>query len=164
MGLFKFLKRDEFTFKDTDIVALGNGKMISPEEINDAMFAEEMMGQTIGFILNDGEVVAPANGTLEVMFPSGHAFALRMNDNTGLLIHIGIDTVNLKGKGFKVFKKQGDKVKAGETIVKVDLNVVKDEGYDPTTMLIVTETIEENKKINYIDYGDVNKCQIINKL
>ena len=164
MGLFKFLKRDEFTFKDTDIVALGNGKMISPEEINDTMFAEEMMGQTIGFILSDGEVVAPVNGTLEVMFPSGHAFALRMNDNTGLLIHIGIDTVNLKGKGFKVFKKQGDKVKAGETIVKVDLNVVKDEGYDPTTMLIVTEPIEENKKINYIDYGDVSKCQIINKL
>lgn len=162
MALFKFLQKDKIVFKDTDIVALGSGKMISPKEINDSLFAEEMMGQTIGFILSDGEVVAPANGTLEVMFPTGHAFALRMNDNTGLLVHIGIDTVNLKGKGFKVLKKQGDKVKAGEPIVKVDLNVVKDAGYDPTTMLIVTEPSDEGKIINYIDFGDVQKSQIIN--
>ena len=111
--------------------------MISPKEINDPMFAEEMMGQTIGFILSDGEVVAPATGRLEVLFTTGHAFALRMNDGTGLLVHIGIYTVNLKGKGFKVLKKQGERVKAGEAVVKVDLDTVKQAGYDTTTMLIV---------------------------
>lgn len=121
--------------------------MISPKEINDPMFAEEMMGQTIGFILSDGEVVAPATGRLEVLFPTGHAFALRMNDGTRLLIHIGIDTVNLKGKGFKVLKKQGDRVKAGEIVVKVDLDTVKQAGYDAITMLIVTEPFMMEKKI-----------------
>lgn len=162
MGLFNIFKKDNnLNIKETDIVSLGNGKMISPKEINDPMFAEEMMGQTIGFILSDGEVVAPATGKLEVLFPTGHAFALRMNDGTGLLVHIGIDTVNLKGKGFKVLKKQGDKVKAGETVVKVDLDAVKQAGYDATTMLIVTEPIHDGEKINFIDFGNVKKSQII---
>ncbi len=162
MGLFNIFKKDNnLNIKETDIVSLGNGKMISPKEINDPMFAEEMMGQTIGFILSDGEVVAPATGKLEVLFPTGHAFALRMNDGTGLLVHIGIDTVNLKGKGFKVLKKQGDKVKAGETVVKVDLDTVKQAGYDATTMLIVTEPIHDGEKINFIDFGNVKKSQII---
>ncbi|MBN2920947.1 MAG: PTS glucose transporter subunit IIA [Lactobacillus sp.] len=162
MGLFNIFKKDNnLNVKETDIVSLGNGKMISPKEINDPMFAEEMMGQTIGFILSDGEVVAPATGKLEVLFPTGHAFALRMNDGTGLLVHIGIDTVNLKGKGFKVLKKQGDRVRAGEAVVKVDLDTVKQAGYDATTMLIVTEPIHEGEKINFIDFGDVKKSQII---
>lgn len=162
MGLFNIFKKDNnLNVKETDIVSLGNGKMISPKEINDPMFAEEMMGQTIGFILSDGEVVAPATGKLEVLFPTGHAFALRMNDGTGLLVHIGIDTVNLKGKGFKVLKKQGDRVRAGEAVVKVDLDTVKQVGYDATTMLIVTEPIHEGEKINFIDFGDVKKSQII---
>ena len=126
--------------------------MISPKEINDPMFAEEMMGQTIGFILSDGEVVAPTTGRLEVLFPTGHAFALRMNDGTRLLIHIGIDTVNLKGKGFKVLKKQGDRVKAGEIVVKVDLDTVKQAGYDAITMLIVTEPIHDGEKNNFIGF------------
>ena len=162
MGLFNIFKKDNnLNIKETDIVSLGNGKMIFPKEINDPMFAEEMMGQTIGFILSDGEVVAPATGKLEVLFPTGHAFALRMNDGTGLLVHIGIDTVNLKGKGFKVLKKQGDRVRAGEAVVKVDLDTVKQAGYDATTMLIVTEPIHEGEKINFIDFGDVKKSQII---
>ena len=162
MGLFNIFKKDNnLNIKETDIVSLGNGKMISPKEINDPMFAEEMMGQTIGFILSDGEVVAPATGELEVLFPTGHAFALRMNDGTGLLVHIGIDTVNLKGKGFKVLKKQGDRVRAGEAVVKVDLDTVKQAGYDATTMRIVTEPIHEGEKINFIDFGDVKKSQII---
>lgn len=135
--------------------------MISPKEINDSMFAEEMMGQTIGFILSDGEVVAPATGRLEVLFTTGHAFALRMNDGTGLLVHIGIDTVNLKGKGFKVLKKQGERVKAGEAVVKVDLDTVKQAGYDTTTMLIVYRANSWWKKINFIGFGDVKKSQII---
>ena len=161
MGLFNRIKKENMKFKDTDIVSLGNGKMISPKEINDPLFSQEMMGQTIGFILSDGEVVAPANGKLEVLFPTGHAFALRMNDGTGILVHIGIDTVNLKGKGFRVLKKQGDKVRAGETVVKVDLDTVKQAGFDATTMLIITEPIKKDKKIDFIDFGDIRKSQII---
>ena len=135
--------------------------MISPKEINDPMFAEEMMGQTIGFILSDGEVVAPATGRLEVLFTIGHAFALRMNDGTGLLVHIGIDTVNLKGKGFKVLKKQWERAKAGEADVKFDLDTVKQAGYDTITMLIVYRANSWWKKINFIGFGDVKKSQII---
>lgn len=163
MGLFNLFKKDENKYADSDIVSLGTGKMVGPKEINDQMFAEEMMGQTIGFVLSDGEVLAPANGKLEVVFPTGHAFALRMKDGTGLLVHIGIDTVNLNGKGFKVFKKQGDEVKAGEVVVKVDLDTIKEAGYDPITMLIVTEPSKEGEKIDFIDFGEVSKGQLIKK-
>lgn len=165
MGLLNnlFKPKESKVFSDSDIVAIGNGEMIEAKKISDVMFAQEMMGKTIGFILSDGEVVSPSNGTLEVLFPTGHAFALRMNDGTGLLVHIGIDTVNLKGKGFKVLKKQGDKVKAGETIVKVDLNEVKNAGYDSTTMLIVTEKANEDDKFEFIDFGNVQKGQVIRK-
>lgn len=164
MGLFNiFKKNNNLNFKDTDIVSIGNGEMIPPKEIHDSMFAEEMMGQTIGFILKDGKIVAPANGKLEVLFPTGHAFALRMKNGTGLLVHIGINTVNLKGKGFKVLKKQGDIVSAGETVVKVDLDTVKQAGYDATTMLIITEPTHDGEKIDFIDFGNVKESQIIIK-
>lgn len=85
------------------------------------MFAQEIMGQTIGFVPKNGLIVSPANGTLEVVFQTGHAFGVRMQDGTGLLVHIGINTVDMNGKGFKIFARQGDTVKAGQPIIFVDL-------------------------------------------
>lgn len=164
MGFFSLFKQKEVqNFSDVDIVSLANAKMVAPTDINDPMFSEEMMGQTIGFILSDGEIVSPANGKLEALFPTGHAFAVRMKDGTGILVHIGINTVNLNGKGFKVLKKQGDEVKAGDTVVKVDLDTIKESGYDSMTVLIVTEPATEGEKVNFIDFGDVKKGQVIRK-
>lgn len=168
MGLFDnlFGKKHETnakTYADTDIVAIANAAMIPAADISDAMFREEMMGQTIGFDLKDGTIVSPANGELEALFPTGHAFAVRMADGTGLLVHIGVDTVNMNGEGFKVLAKQGDKVKAGQPIVKVDRDAVKKAGYEYTTMLIVTEPAEEGAKISYIPFGDVTQGQVINQ-
>lgn len=159
MGLFdKLLKKELPVYVDTDVVAVGTGELVKPEKLSDPIFKEEMMGQTVGFELTDGTVVAPCNGTLEVVFPTGHAFAIRTKDGKGLLVHIGVDTVNMNGDGFKVLKKQGDEVKVGETVVKVDLNKVKNAGYDSTIMLVVTE----GDKINYTSFGPVTKGQKIN--
>lgn len=159
--LDKFKKQEASKYGDADIVAVANGKMIPPSEISDPMFAEEMMGKTIGFKLADGKIVSPANGKVEVMFPTGHAFAVRMADGTGLLVHIGINTVELNGKGFKTLVKEGTAVKAGQTMVEVDLDVVKEAGLDSVTMLIVTEPVKD--VYEYIDYDSVVRGQVISK-
>jgi len=108
-------------------------------------------------------IVAPANGDLEMVFETGHAFAVRMKDGTGLLVHIGVDTVNMKGQGFTVLKKQGDAVKAGEPIVKVDLKAVEAAGYSTQTMIVVTEPADESKPVSYIAFGPVRAGQVITK-
>lgn len=163
MGLFDFLKKEELpTYADSDVVAVCEGEFIEAAKISDPVFAESMMGKTVAIEPTNGTIVSPVNGTLEAVFPTGHAFGVRANDGTGYLIHIGIDTVSMKGNGFKVLKKQGDVVKAGETVVKMDMAAVDGAGHPKTTMIIVTEPVE-GKEYNYIDFGPVTKGQIISK-
>lgn len=165
MGLFNklFGKKDSLETIDNSVVAPVTGRLVSASELSDAVFAQEMLGQTVGIIPADNVVVAPANGTIEMIFDTGHAFGMKTDDGVGLLVHIGVDTVSLNGKGFKVFAKQGDAVKAGQKLVEVDFDAVKAAGLDPTVMLIVTEQPTEGFKINYIDNADVENGQVINQ-
>ena len=138
---------------DDVIVAAVNGTLIGPEDIKDEMFSQQTMGQTIAIEPSDGTIASPVNGTIEMIFPTGHAFGLRMKDGTGLLVHIGVDTVNLKGQGFTVLKKQGDSVKAGEPVVRVDLEAVKGAGYSPQTIIVITEPVREDELVSFIEFG-----------
>ena len=152
------------SFPDDVIVAVADGKFIGPEDMKDPMFSEQSMGQTVAIDPTDGIIAAPANGTLEMVFETGHAFGMRMNDGTGLLVHVGVDTVNMKGKGFTVLKKQGEKVKAGEAVVHVDLDAVKKAGYSAQTMLVITEPVREGELVSFIEFGkDVSRGDILNK-
>lgn len=162
MGLLSKLKKQEiFKYKDSDIVAIADGKMIPPEQIHDSVFASEMMGRTVGFQIEKGDIVSPVNGTVEVVFPTGHAFAVRMKDGTGVLVHIGINTVTLNGKGFKSMVNVGEDVKAGQICTKVDINVIEANGLDTTTMLIITEPAKNHTEQHFIPYGKVTKGQKI---
>ena len=163
MGLFSSLKKEEKQYKDTDIIALANADIIPTEEINDPVFSKEVLGQTIAFHLQDETIVAPCNGVLEVMYPTGHAFGIRRPDGLGILVHVGINTVNLKGKGFKVLAKQGETVKAGQKLLKVSAEWIRDEGYDLTTMLIITEQLHEGERVEFTDKKHVARGDIINK-
>ncbi len=91
MGLMDLFKKKEFN--DDQIVSIVDGDMISPSEINDQMFSQEMMGKTIGFKLDGDTIVAPINGTLSVMYPTGHAFGIEQENGLSVLVHIGIDTL-----------------------------------------------------------------------
>ena len=149
---------------DNVIVALANGKFIGPDEMKDATFSQQTMGQTVAIEPSDGVICAPVNGTIEMIFPTAHAFGMRMPDGTGLLIHIGVDTVNLKGQGFTLLKKEGDDVKAGEPVVRVDLDVLKNAGYSPQTMIVITEPAEEGKLIDFAEFGrEVTRGDILSK-
>lgn len=120
---------------DQEIVAVANGTLISADMIQDEAFASQAMGQTVAVEPSDGIIASPANGTIEFIFDTGHAFAIRMKDGTGLMVHIGIDTVTLQGKGFHVLKKQGDSVLAGEPVIQVDTNIVREAGLSMQTMI-----------------------------
>jgi len=148
---------------DDEIVAVADGEFLPAEKLSDPMFADQSMGQTVGIDPKNGIIVSPANGTLEMVFETGHAFSVRMKDGTGLLIHIGVDTVNLNGKGFKVLKKQGDTVKAGEAVVEADLKVIKEAGLSAQTMIVITEPAIEGQSAKFIDFGPVKAGQKINK-
>lgn len=164
MGLFDnfFSKKEISLVADSAVVAPVSGKMISANEISDMAFSQEMLGQTIGIVPVDNVVAAPANGTIEMFFETGHAFGIKTSDGVGLLVHIGVNTVSLKGKGFKTFAKQGDTVKAGQKIIEADFDAIKAAGLDHTVMLIVTEQPTADFRINYIDNSEVKRGQIIN--
>lgn len=141
MGLFhKKPVLEPLQIADDDIVAMADGKIVPVNTVSDEVFASEAMGKTCVFQY-DGPFVticAPANGELSALFPTGHAFGIAMHNGMELLIHIGVNTVNEKGSGFRVLAKQGDSVKAGTPVVEVNLKKLSGK-YDMSTMLIVTD-------------------------
>ncbi|MCH1942680.1 PTS sugar transporter subunit IIA [Holdemania massiliensis] len=165
MGLLDiFLKKEDIVPRgDEELVSPVKGKMVPPCEIPDDVFAEEMMGQTVGFFPANGDIVCPINGVVKVMFPTGHAFGIEGNDGNGYLVHIGINTVSLNGKGFSTYLKVGDKVKAGQKAVKVDLNVLNESNLNNTVILAVTEKKAYDFRIQFIDFGLVEKGQVISQ-
>lgn len=168
MGLFdKFLKKEEvlpeLNVSDSDIVAIADGQLIDVHTVEDPVFAEEMMGKSTAFVFNKDKVTlcSPANGTLSVVFPTGHAYGITTSEGVEILIHCGIDTVNAKGEGFKILsKKQGDKVKAGDPIVEVNIKKLSAE-YDMSTMLIITNA--QGREYQFIEPQDVTRGQPVIK-
>ena len=170
MGLFdKLFKKEEeivlpeLNVSDDDIVALADGELIDIASVPDPVFAEQMMGKSTAFKYNKDKVVlcSPANGTLGVLFPTGHAYGVAMNDGVELLVHCGVDTVNAKGDGFRLLgKKQGDTVKAGDPIVEVNVKKLS-QTYDMSTMLIITNA--NDKEIDFIDPQPVTRGQKVTK-
>lgn len=145
---------------DNDIVAISNGKIIPLEDVKDEVFSQKIMGDGIAFDLSDDIIASPCNGILSAVFPTGHAFGVNMDDGTEVLVHIGINTVELDGKGFQVLIEQGKTVTAGEPIIKLDMNLLKDSGYDFTTMLIVTN--DGGNPVAFKKTGTVCRGDIIN--
>lgn len=123
-----------------------NGRAVSLKEVNDPTFSEEILGKGVAIIPADGHVVSPINGTVVTIFETLHAIGLKADDGTEVLIHIGLDTVKLGGKHFTALAKSGDRVTVGTPLVDVDIEKVKEEGYDVITPVIISNTFE---------YGDV---------
>ena len=161
--LDRFNTKTVSLFKDTDVVSVVKGTLIDASQINDPLFSQEIMGQTIGFQPENGHIVCPVNGKVTAVFPTGHAFGITTKAGVGYLVHMGIDTVNLGGKGFKMYIKENEEVIAGQKAAKMDLNLVRNEGLDTTIVLVVTEKQDENFRVNYIECQKVEKGQLINR-
>ena len=127
-----------------------NGTQIPLSEVADEIFASEMLGTTVAVEPADGKIVAPCDGEVSNIFETGHAVCITTASGGELLIHIGIDTVKMDGKGFTKKVSDGDKVHAGDILVEADLEEIKNAGYQTTTMMILTNTDE---------FGNVTKAE-----
>lgn len=128
-------------------IVLGNpvkGTVLPVSEVKDEAFASAAMGDGVGIIPTAGNVYAPCDGTVEAVFPTGHAVGIS-TENIELLIHIGINTVKLDGRGFTPHVKQGDTIKKGDLLVAFDKELIEKEGYDSTVIFIVTDKPDEQK-------------------
>ncbi|MFT9487361.1 MAG: PTS beta-glucoside transporter subunit IIBCA [Tepidibacillus sp.] len=127
-------KSDEKVFSPLD------GKVIALSKVPDSAFSSEAMGKGIAIEPKSGRVVSPVNGTVSVAFKTKHAIGLVSDHGAEILIHVGIDTVQLEGKYFTFHVKQGDQVKVGDLLVEFDIDKIKEAGYEVVTPIIVTNS------------------------
>lgn len=144
-------KSDDTMMNKVVVNGCATGKLVKLSEINDKAFSSGALGSGVGIIADNNLVVAPVDGEVVCVFPTKHAFGLKTESGVELLIHIGIDTVELEGKHFTTMVNQGDKVKIGQPLVQVDFDKVKEEGFDPTIIMVVTNTQD------YLDVIPVSK-------
>jgi len=127
------------TFKET-MIAPAKGRVVKLWQVSDEVFSSGTLGKGIGVIPVSDEIFAPADATVVSVFPTRHAIGLRTNYGVEMILHIGINTVELNGKYFDISVKEGDKISSGQVIGSVEFDKVKEAGYDTTVMLIVTNT------------------------
>lgn len=142
--MFKSLK-EKLSKKDNGgifVLSPLEGEAVPMNIVNDPTFSGEMLGKGIAVKPSVGRVVAPIDGEVTVFFDSKHAVSIAGENGVELLIHVGLDTVNLKGKYFREHIKVGDKVKAGDLLLEFDIEKIKEAGYDTITPVIVCNTFE----------------------
>ena len=149
MGLFGRKKSGECLAK-----AFEKGKVVAMKDVDDPTFAQEILGPGVAIEPSEGVLYAPVDGTVSLVADSKHAVSVTCNCGAELLMHLGIDTVELKGEGFEAHVKAGDKVSAGDKLVTFDMDAIKKKGYKLTTPIILCNK-DEYKNIDVLASGDV---------
>lgn len=152
-----------FKKKEIEIKAPVRGQLISIKDVPDATFSEEMVGKGVAIIPEGNEIYSPVDGKITTVFITGHAIGITTKEGVDLLIHIGMDTVNLKGEGFEVKVKDGKHIKQGDLLIVVDFDKLKEKGYRLETPVIICNP-DQFKNITYTNPGNVNKGDVIMKV
>lgn len=124
--------------KEIKIVAPMTGKVVKIENVKDDMFSQKMLGDGIAIECSDGKVYAPIAGEISAIVPSQHAFGIKAKDGFEVLVHIGLDTVYLKGEGFSLKKEIGDVVEVGDLILEVDTDAMAQKGIELISPIVAT--------------------------
>lgn len=135
------------------------GSVLPLSEVADEVFATEQMGPGLAIDPVSGEFHSPIEGTITTVFPTKHAIGLRHDNGLEMLLHIGLDTVKLDGDGFELFIEEGQRVKAGDLLARVDIDFIKSKGYDPTSVLIFMNN--QNEPV-FLEHDELIDCS--NKL
>ena len=159
MGFFKKL----FGKKTDNFYAPMAGKAVPISEVPDPTFAEGLLGNGIAIEPSEGKVYAPCDATVDMMFTTGHAVSLVADCGAEVLIHVGLETVSLEGKPFKVYAASGDKVKKGQLLMEVDLDAVKAAGLPIITPMVICNT-DEYPTFNTIVGKDVTNDDVVIEL
>lgn len=139
---------------DEVIQAAVSGEVVNLKDVSDPVFSSELMGKGIGIIPADDTIYAPVSGVLSVVYETKHAFGIQSDDGAEVLLHIGIDTVNLEGAHFSSNRKQGEIVKQGDILGTFDRKKIAEAGYDTTVMQIITNT-PAYSEVTVISHGTV---------
>ncbi len=152
--MFDFLK------KDYSVVAPVSGKVLELSEVPDEVFANKLAGDGVAIDCSEDIIVSPADGVLSIIFKTNHAFAITLDNGVEILVHIGIDTIQVDGEGFQRIAEEGSRIKAGDPIIKVDRKVMEEKGYSLITPVLIANTdrvksIDLNTGINVSAGEDV---------
>lgn len=160
--MFSFKKKEKIEKPKSnhdilDVAAPVQGELIDLSNVADQVFSQKMMGEGFAVVPSSENIVAPVSGQAVTVFPTGHAIGIRTENGVDVLVHIGLDTVNLQGKGFDVLIKEGDHVSIGQPIVNFDQRVLEENGMDATTMVVFTEGFKRKIKVTpkQVKVGDV---------
>ncbi|HSH34820.1 PTS glucose transporter subunit IIA [Schnuerera sp.] len=139
--MLNFFKKNKFV----EIVSPITGNILPMEEVPDKVFSEKMIGDGLAIEPAEGKVVSPVDGTIVTIFPTNHAIGLATKEGVEILIHIGLDTVELDGLGFKRMIEKDSKVKKGDILMEFDIELIKEKGKSPITPVIITNMDKVNK-------------------
>lgn len=138
-----------------EVLAPVSGRAVPLGEVPDEVFAEGMAGEGGAIVPGaSGEAVAPVSGALVKLFEGGHAFGIETDEGVELIVHVGLDTIEMRGNGFEKLATEGDRVEAGQPIVRFDLDEIKNSGYDPVTPVVVTNA--EDHPVSNLRTGEVS--------
>jgi len=143
--MFKNLFKKSSEQEKLEIYAPLNGKVVKLEDVPDPVFNQKMMGEGIAIMPSEGKVVSPVEGKIVQVPESKHAVGIEAVDGTEILIHVGLETVALKGEGFTVNVAAGDKVSVGDQLMEFDLNYIKEHASDSVTPIVITNSGDSDK-------------------
>lgn len=144
---------DKHELKAINLKAVTNGEILSLADVDDPVFSQRMMGEGFGIIPNTDEVYAPVNGKVTLISDSKHAIGFETEDNLEILVHMGIDTVEIKEDVFNVLVKEGDVVQEGQLIAKMDINRILELGKQTTILTVITNSNEKVNELNLLKTG-----------
>ena len=145
-----------------ELYAPMKGEVLDVSKSADPAFASKAMGEGVAINPSEGVIYAPADGTISLIFPTKHAMGITLNSGVELLIHAGIDTVKMEGKGFETFVETGVKVKKGDKLLSFDMDLVKEKGYQTQTMFLVADA--KGKEVEVIEATNADNDTKIMKL
>lgn len=134
------------------------GTVVPLAEVADPVFSQKILGEGIAIEPQDGVLYAPVNGIIAALFPTNHAVGIMGDDGAEILLHIGIDTVDLNGEGFTAHVKQGDRVEAGQKLVSFQADVIKSHGFSATTMIVISN-YQSLGEMKILEAGQVSPMQ-----
>ncbi|MBD1381653.1 PTS sugar transporter subunit IIA [Metabacillus arenae] len=144
-----FGKKQEKVSEETVFSPL-NGQLIEIEKVPDPVFSQKMMGDGVAIEPTDGKVVSPVDGEIIQLFHTKHAIGIKSSSGMELLIHIGLETVNMNGEGFEAHVKEGDKVSVGDPLITCDLDLINEKATSTVTPIVITngDIVESLSKEN----------------
>ena len=151
--MFGFLKR-----KTREVFSPVDGQVIEIESVDDEVFSTKMVGDGVAVIPMSDTFSAPIDGVISKLFSTNHAYSVKSDKDLEVMVHIGLETVALKGEGFERLANEGDEVKAGDPIIRVDLAYIKEHAKDIVTPVIVSDESDAGsieKRYNIVKVGDI---------